>query len=68
MSAFAKSETDRLNLLGYLNSAILRRGLDVLAPTLNYQVGDVARLPLLSGGDDHERVAELVRSYDFGDA
>ncbi len=61
MSAFAKSETDRLNLLGYLNSAILRRGLDVLAPTLNYQVGDVARLPLLSGGDDHERVAELVR-------
>lgn len=61
MSAFTESETARLNLLGYLNSTMLRRALDVLAPTLNYQVGDVARLPYLEGGDDHERVAELVR-------
>ena len=61
MSAFVNSETDRLNLLGYLNSGILRKGLDVLAPTLNYQVGDVSRLPFLAGGEDHERVASLVR-------
>ncbi len=61
MSAFASTDQHRLNLLGYLNSSLVRQGLDVLAPTLNYQVGDVARLPLLEGGEDHGRVAELVR-------
>jgi hypothetical protein len=61
MSAFVDSPDELLNLLGYLNSGIVRRGLDVLAPTLNYQVGDVARLPFLDGGKDQERVANMVR-------
>ncbi|MGZ0713108.1 BREX-1 system adenine-specific DNA-methyltransferase PglX (plasmid) [Coraliomargarita sp. W4R53] len=61
MSAFASTDDERLNLLGYLNTRIVRQGLDVLAPTLNYQVGDVARLPLLTDGHDQERVAELIR-------
>ena len=61
MSAFVNSTDELLNLLGYLNSGIVRKGLDVLAPTLNYQVGDVARLPFLEGGKDQERVANLVR-------
>ena len=60
MSAFPSSHEDRLSLLGYLNTSILRQGLDVLAPTLNYQVGDVARLPLLSASETSARVATLV--------
>ena len=56
-----RQKRERLNLLGYLNTKIVREGLDVLAPTLNYQVGDVARLPFVTDGDDHERAAELVR-------
>lgn len=60
MSVFPAAERDRLNLLGYLNCALVRAGLDVLSPTMSYQIGDVARLPLVSSGDDHERVAELV--------
>jgi hypothetical protein len=60
MSAFLPTEVGLLNLLGYLNSSLIRRGLDVLAPTLNYQVGDVAKLPFLKGGDDHVRVRRLV--------
>jgi len=60
MSAFPTSEKARLNLLGYLNSTLLRQGLDVLAPTFNYQVGDVTRLPLLEGGADNDRVRQLV--------
>lgn len=60
MSLFVEDETEKLEVLGYLNSQMVRKGLDVLAPTLNYQVGDVARLPLVHGGRDHERVAELV--------
>ena len=60
MSAFAPSADSQLGLLGYLNSTIVRAGLDVLAPTLNYQVGDVARLPMVSGDGDAARVERLV--------
>ena len=60
MSAFAPSVESQLGLLGYLNSTIVRAGLDVLAPTLNYQVGDVARLPMVSGDGDAARVERLV--------
>lgn len=60
MSAFPTDESKRLNLLGYLNSSLLRQGLNILAPTFNYQVGDVARLPLLGDGTDDERVRRLV--------
>lgn len=60
MSAFPSTELERLSLLGYLNTSVLRAGLDVLAPTLNYQIGDVARLPLLSAAETSERVSRLV--------
>jgi len=60
MSAFTSSAEEQLSLLGYLNSALVRAGLNVLAPTLNYQVGDVARLPLVTGNDDNDRVAALI--------
>ncbi|THE19332.1 BREX-1 system adenine-specific DNA-methyltransferase PglX [Kocuria rosea] len=61
MSLFVDDEREKLGVLGYLNSQLARRGLDVLAPTLNYQAGDVARMPLVTGVGDHERVLELVR-------
>ena len=60
MSIFVDDEKKKLELLGYLNSKTVRAGLDVLAPTLNYQVGDVARLPLVTGTQDNDRVAELI--------
>ncbi|MEW1939235.1 BREX-1 system adenine-specific DNA-methyltransferase PglX [Dietzia maris] len=60
MSAFPSSDHERLSLLGYLNTSVLRQGLDVFAPTLNYQVGDVARLPMLSAPETSERVSRLV--------
>jgi hypothetical protein len=62
MSAFAPDEHVRLNLLGYLNADVVREGLDVLAPTLNYQVGDVARLPVpdLRAGEDDHRVRRMI--------
>ncbi len=65
MSAFPDSESERLDLLGYLNCTLVRQGIDVLAPTLNYQVGDVARLPLVRGEGDRHRVAELVALARF---
>ena len=77
MSLFANTSATQYGLLGYLNSTIVRAGLDVLAPTLNYQVGDVARLPAVLGDDDNERVERLVEltrsewsenetAYEFG--
>lgn len=62
MSAFAPDEKTRLNLLGYLNAPIVGAALDVLAPTLNYQVGDVARLPVpdLASASDDSRVREMI--------
>jgi hypothetical protein len=35
-------------ILGLCNTSIVREMLAILAPTLNYQVGDIARLPVLS--------------------
>lgn len=60
MSVFADTPAELLGLLGYLNSTVVRNGLDILAPTLNYQVGDVARLPVDLGDGDVERVEQLV--------
>lgn len=60
MSIFFPEEDSALNLLGYLNSQVARNGLDVLAPTLTYQSGDVARLPHIAGDLDASRVRELV--------
>ncbi|AKV87169.1 hypothetical protein AKG07_13675 [Microbacterium sp. CGR1] len=60
MSIFFSDEESALNLLGYLNSQAARDGLDVLAPTLTYQSGDVSRLPHITGLDDASRVSELV--------
>lgn len=62
MSAFAPDDESALGLLGYLNAATTVATLEVLAPTLNYQVGDVARLPGVPAWDSAaiERIARLV--------
>lgn len=60
MSVFTTSPEKQSSLLGYLNSTVVRAGLDILAPTLNYQVGDVARLPLVNDEGDNVRVERLV--------
>lgn len=58
MSAFPSNDTERLYLLGYLNSAIAGRLLQTLAPTVNYQIGDIAKLPYV--GEGPKRVLEVV--------
>lgn len=52
MSAFPINRSQRLHLLGYLNSSIAGRLLQTLAPTLNYQIGDIGRLPYVGEGPD----------------
>ena len=59
MSAFPTDEAERLHLLGYLNSSVAGRLLQTLAPTVNYQIGDIAKLPYVGQGTD--RIASLVQ-------
>ena len=46
MSLFAEGLEQRLALLGLLNSNVSIAALEAIAPTLNFQSGDIARLPL----------------------
>ncbi len=59
MSAFPTEDEQRLLLLGYLNSAIVGRLLQTLAPTVNYQIGDIAKLPYF--GEGPAGVSDIVR-------
>ena len=61
--AFVLAEDDlpaKFWLLGLANSSIMQFALTLIAPTLNYQTGDVGNLPVLGPGDDTERLSELV--------
>lgn len=50
---------DPLTILGILNSSAARHLLHAINPTVNFQVGDLAQLPIPSEGD--ERLRECVQ-------
>ena len=72
MSLFAESERQMRLLLGFLNSRVSEVALEAIAPTLNFQSGDIARLPLPPEADQLDVdsvVAELIeRSRQDWDA
>jgi hypothetical protein len=45
--AFAGSDTELYNLIAYLNSSVAASILSFLCPTLNFNVGEIARMPVL---------------------
>lgn len=47
MSFYADKDTV-INLLAFCNSIIAEKVLKILAPTINYQAGDIGRLPILT--------------------
>jgi hypothetical protein len=51
---------DRLYRLGFLGSSTAFQLLQILNPTLNCQVGDISRLPVLEA-DDHTEIDHLVQ-------
>ena len=61
---FPEIETN--SILGFLCSKLSSEFIDILNPTLNYQVGDVARIPILEGAlaevsFDKERNVDIYR-------
>jgi hypothetical protein len=60
MSLFVDTSEQRMVLLGLLNSKVSLAALEAIAPTLNFQSGDIARLPLPKE-IDKTAVARVVR-------
>lgn len=55
--------TDRdsiIRYLGLLNSCVALDVLQMLAPTINFQAGDIARIPVIKSMNDNKRIPELV--------
>ena len=61
MSFFTKEPSLTL-LLGFCNSKIALEILRILAPTINFQAGDIGRLPIVEYGDQAEGICNLVSS------
>lgn len=62
-SALFSSAVDHYYLLGFLNSALVRYILGVLNPTVNFQVGDLRRLPFrIPSPKQEKRIADLARA------
>lgn len=59
MSFFTK-EPYLSQLLGFCNSKIALEVLRILAPTINFQAGDIGRLPIVNYGDKSELICKLV--------
>ncbi|WP_032384848.1 BREX-1 system adenine-specific DNA-methyltransferase PglX [Rhodococcoides fascians] len=63
MSVFGATDKEERKILGLLNSVLTTRILQAYAPTLNFQVGDIARLPVpddTNSIENDEVVSELV--------
>ena len=56
---FAKEE-EFLYLLGLLNSKIIKIAIEIIAPTLNTQPGDIVKLPILSERTKQDRGKEIT--------
>ncbi|MBB6333742.1 BREX-1 system adenine-specific DNA-methyltransferase PglX [Schaalia hyovaginalis] len=63
-SMFTESRRERIALLAFANSQLAFEQLSALAPTLNFEVGQVASLPPIEGVSNEmiDRVATLVTS------
>ncbi|HMP52317.1 MAG TPA: hypothetical protein PKD05_12260, partial [Candidatus Melainabacteria bacterium] len=61
-SALFSDRIDILYLLGFLNSSLIRMMLGILNPTVNFQIGDLRKLPYIEPPEQVEKsVADLAR-------
>lgn len=58
--SFYTNKDDVFYLLGFCNTLISARILEILAPTINYQAGDIGRLPVLKDDKHFQSVLNLV--------
>jgi len=58
-------QSNRLFLLGYLNSKVIKYFLNILCPTLTFQVGDVSKVPCKTLQGDSQDIDTLVEQNVF---
>ncbi len=61
MSLYEIDEKYFYYCLGFLNSSVSLNVLDLLNPTLNFQAGDIGRLPLIEDLDHKETISKIVK-------
>ena len=60
-SIFFKHEVDLYGYAGFLNSVVCSAILEIISPTLNYETGHMAILPVLDFSKHRERIEKIVR-------
>ena len=60
-SMFASKEEDNLALLSLMNSYVISDLVKIISPTLNYQPGDIAKLPVAYSAEQRDLIAENAR-------
>ena len=60
--SFFTQKHELLLLLGFCNSKIAFNILSILAPTINFQAGDIGRLPVVDYGNNTDTIRNLVSS------
>ncbi len=55
---FPIDSEDRMVLLAYLNSSLVSSIASLLNPTINFQVGDLKRLPILNLAKEHKKLLQ----------
>ncbi|MCB5955574.1 BREX-1 system adenine-specific DNA-methyltransferase PglX [Enterococcus sp. CWB-B31] len=60
-SIFLQDNNNFEVILGLLNSSVTKYLLDMMAPTLNYQVNDIRSIPFVKKLLDHSQLKDLVR-------
>lgn len=59
MSLYSNKD-DVLYFLGFCNTPIVKNMLTILAPTINYQAGDIGRLPIIKDNNYYNKVLSIV--------
>ena len=65
MAYAAKNSSELLYFLGLLNSVVVDRVLQVVSPTLNYNAGEIGKIPVAIDDENKDVVDELVNDSVF---
>ena len=60
--SFYNGKENTFFYLGFCNTVIAANILQLLAPTINYQAGDIGRLPILINEDSKSEIEDIVRN------
>src|SRR5699024_10573790 len=60
MAVFSNNKKLLLYIAAFLNSCVCRKLLEALSPTMNFEAGQIQKLPLIENEESISTVAEIV--------